>query len=250
MNVSRSKQFRAGFRLESWDLERLAHILGGDEMVTCISVEMADGTSYQLEHVAELKEIRNTSKRRITAVTMESSSTAFPVGNDHVVRIALVTIREGRSDTVRYHVSGTERKVDRLTRELDDWVASLSPWYSSLAVMNRVHFFLWTVAVVGTLALVSLVLHFALGSLAGISEAWPPGRLSSIATAVGLLSVALVGATLNLRQHRIFPAAEFRIGQNAEALKRSDRGRTRLLRASVGAAVVALGGSIAGVFLG
>lgn len=250
MNVSRSKEFRIGFRLDSWDLERLAQLLGGDELVTGLCVEMADGSSYQLEHVAELQDIKNTRERRITAVAMEKSSPAFLVDEDHAARLALVTVREGKSDTVRYHVSGAERKLDRLTRELDDWVASLRPWYSSLAVMERPRLFMWSVALVGTLALLVVALHLALGSSIAVPEAWAPGRFGSMATAGGLLTLAAVAATLNVRQQRIFPAAEFRIGQNEEALRRRDRRRTRLLGASVAGAVAALGGSIAGAFLG
>lgn len=250
MNVSRSKDYMIGFRIDAWDLERLAQLLGGNELVTGLVVEMVDGSNYQLEHVAELQDIKNVQERRIKAVTMESSPPAFLGSDDKSARLALVTVREGASDTVRYHVSGSERIVDRLSRELDDWVASLRPWYSSLAVMDGPRFLMWSVALVGTLALLVSALHLALGASLGVSETWAPGGLASIVTVAGLLTTAAVAAILNVYRHRLLPAVDFRIGQDAETAERLDRRRTRLLSASFGAAIVAIGGSIFGAFLG
>jgi hypothetical protein len=249
MHVSKSKDCRIGFRIDSWDLERLAGLLGGDELVTGIAVEMGDGSSYQLKDLGELQGVDNAAARPIRAITMESAPPAFMFREDNPPRVALVTIRDGACDTIRYHVSGPLRAVDSLTRELDEWVASLRPWYSSLAAMDRAGFFLRSTAAVGATAALVLVLYLALARSIGVFGAPTPGRLAWLPTAGGLLAVAAVAVILNLRRHRLLPVAQFRIGQGAEDSDRLDRRRARLLRAGVGAAIVTLCGSIVGVFL-
>ncbi len=235
MHVSKSKDCRVGFRIDSWDLERLAGLLGGDELVTGVAVEMGDGSSYQLKDLGELQSVDNAPAR--------------PFREDNPTRLALVTIRDGASDTIRYHVSGPLRAVDSLARELDEWVASLRPWYSSIAVMDRSRFFLWSAAVVGALSTIVLALYLALAGSISIFGAPAPGRLAWLPTAGGLLVVAAVAVILNVRRHRLLPVAQFRIGQGTEISDRLERRRTRLLRAGVGAAVLTLGASILGVFL-
>jgi hypothetical protein len=249
MNVSRSKDYRVGFRIDSWDLERLAQLLGGDELVTGLIVEMGDGSSYQLKNVGELQGVDNVPGRRIQAVTMESTPPAFTFSEDNPARLALVTVRDGGCDTVRYHVSGPSRVVDRLAQELDDWVISLAPWYSSLAAMDRVRFFLWSAAIVGALALLVLALYLTLGGTVSLADTWTPGRLAWLTAAGGLLTVAAVALFLNVRRDRLLPVAEFHLGHDKAGSERLNRRRARLLRASIGAAVVALGGSIVGAFL-
>ena len=249
MHVNKSKDCRVGFRIDSWDLERLAGLLGGDELVTGLAVEMGDGSSYQLKDVGELQSVDNAPARPIRAITMESAPPAFMFREDNPPRLALVTVRDGACDTVRYHVSGPLRAVDSLARELDEWVASLHPWYSSIAVMDRSRFFLWSAAIVGALSTLVLALYLALAGSISVFGAPTAGRLAWLPTAGGLLAVAAVAVILNLRRHRLLPVAQFRIGQGAEISDRLDRRRTRLLRAGVGAAVLTLGASIFGVFL-
>ena len=249
MHVSKSKDCRVGFRIDSWDLERLAGLLGGDELVTGVTVEMGDGSSYQLEDVGELQGVENAPARPIQAITVESAPPAFMFREDNPPRLALVTVRDGASDTVRYHVSGPLRTVDSLTRELDEWVTSLRPWYGSLAAMDRSRFFLWSAAIVGALSTLVLTLYLALAGSISVFGAPTAGRLAWLPTAGGLFAVAAVAVILNLRRHRLLPVAQFRIGQGAEISDRLDRRRTRLLRAGVGAAVLTLGASIFGVFL-
>lgn len=249
MNVSRSKDCRIGFRIAPWDLERLAQLLGGDELVTGIRVEMADGSCYQLENVGEFQSVNHVPGRRIRAVTMESAPPAFLFSEDHPARLALVTIQEGAGDTIRYHVSGPAQAADSLARDLDDWVRSVSPWYGTLAVMDRPRFFLWSVAIVGALALLVLTLYLTLGGAGSLADTWTPGRFASLAAASGLLTVAAMALALNLRRHRLLPVAEFHVGREEEKAAWLDRRRARLLRASVGAAIVAVGGSVLGAFL-
>jgi hypothetical protein len=249
MHVSKSKDCRVGFRIDAWDLERLAGLLGGDELVTGVAVEMGDGSSYQLKDVGELKGVDNAPARPIQAITIESAPQTFMFREDNPPRLALVTVRDGTSDTVRYHVSGPLRAVDSLTRELDEWVASLRPWYGILAAMDRAGFFLWSTAIVGATA--ALVLGFSL-SVAGSIDVFvgpTPGPYTWLPTAGGLFAMAGISVILNLRRHRLLPVAQFRIGQGAEDSDRLDRRRTRLLRAGVGAVVLTLGASIFGVFL-
>jgi hypothetical protein len=249
MNVSKSKDYRVGFQVDSWDLERLTQLLGGNERITGLAVEMSDGSSYQLENVGELESVKNAPERRIRAITIDSTPPAFSFGEDNPPRLVLVTVREGTSSTVRYHVSGPLRVVDRLTRELEDWVTSLRPWYGSLAVMDRSRFFLWSAAVVGALALFVLALYLTLGRTIGIAEASAPAQLTSLAAAGGLLTVTAVAAILNVRRRRFLPVAQFHFGRSKETSERLDRRRVRLLRTSIGAIIVAVGASIVAAFL-
>jgi hypothetical protein len=249
MHVSKSKDCRVSFRIDSWDLERLGGLLGGDELLTGVTVEMGDGSSYQLKDLGELEGVDNAPARPIRAITMESAPPAFMFREDHPPRLALVSVRDGASDTIRYHVSGPLRAVDSLARELDEWVTSLRPWYGSIAVMDGSRFFLWSSAIVGALALLVLVLYLALAGSINAFAAPAPRPLAWLPTAGGLLAVTAVAVIMNLRRHRLLPVAQFRIGQGTEHSDRLDRRRTRLLRAGVGAAALTLGASIFGVFL-
>ena len=249
MHVSKSNNCRVGFRIDSWDLERLAGLLGGDELVTGVTVEMGDGSSYQLEDVGELQGVKNAPARPIQAITVESAPPAFVFREDNPPRLALVTVRDGASDTVRYHVSGPLRTVDSLTRELDEWVTSLRPWYSSLAAMDRAGFFLWSTAIVGAMSALVLVLSLSVAGSINVFAGPTAEPFTWLPTAGGLLAMAGISAILNLRRHRLLPVAQFRIGQGAESSDRLDRGRTRLLRAGVAAVVLTLGASIFVVFL-
>lgn len=249
MDAIRSKDYRVGFRISFWDLERLAQLLGGEELVTCVAIEMTDGSSRVLEHVGEFKDVDNTPGRRIRAVSLESAPPAFFFSEDSPPRLALVTVRDGAADTVRYHVSGSPRVVDRLTRELDDWVTSIRPWYSSLAVMDRSRFFVASVATVGALAFLVLALYLTLGGTTVVAKALTPGFLLRFAAAGGLLTVAAGAALLNVRRGRFLPFAEFHVGQGERSTERLARQRRWLIRAAIVAAVVAVSGSIAGAFL-
>jgi hypothetical protein len=249
VTVSKSKEHRVGIRVDTWDIERLTQVLGGDELVTGLTAELGDGSTCRIENAAELESIENSPERRIRAIIAESTPPAFVFNEDRPSRLALVTVREGPGDTIRYHLSGSLRAVNDLSRELDDWMASLRPWYGSIAVMDRSRLVGWTALVVGALALLVHALYLALGGDMEPTGALTRGRWPWLAAAAGLLTVAVLGVILNLRRDRLLPAAQFRIGKAAATSARLDRQRAWLLRAGVLAAAVAVCGSIVGAFL-
>lgn len=249
MTISKSKECRVGIRVDTWDIERLAQVLGGDERVTGLAIEMGDGSTCRIDTAAELAGIENTPARRIRAITAESTPPAFLFNEEKPSRMALITVREGPGDTIRYHVSGSLRAVNELSRELDDWVTSLRPWYSSIAVMDRCRLMGWSATLVGALALLVHALYLGLTGSTGITAALVPGRLSWLVASAGLLLVVTLAVILNLRRDRLLPATQFRIGKGAETSARLDRQRAWVLRAGVLGAAAAVGGSILGAFL-
>lgn len=249
MTVSKSKEYRVGIRVDTWDIERLVQVLGGDERVTGLALELGDGSTQRIENAAELAGIENAPERRIRAITAESTPPAFLFNEGGPSRLALVTVREGQGDTIRYHVSGSLRAVNDLSREVDDWVTSLRPWYGSIAVMDRSRLVGWSALVVGALAMLVHALYLTLDSGIDLTGAMTPGRSSWLVAAAGLLTVAVLAVILNLSRDRLLPTAQFRVGRAVETSARLDRQRAWFLRASVFAAAVALGGSILGAFL-
>jgi hypothetical protein len=249
MTASKSRECRVGIRVDTWDVERLAQVLGGDELVTGLAVELTDGSTCRIENATELESIENARGRRIRAIVVESTPPAFLFNEEGTSRLALVTIREGPGDTIRYYVTGSVRAVNDLSRELDDWVASLQPRYGSIAVMDRSRLLGWSAAVVAAVALMAHALYLGVGGGTEFATGMTPARLPWLTTAAGLLTVAALAVVLNVGRDRLMPAAQFRIGKGVETSARLDRRRAWLLRAGVLAAAVAMGGSVLGVFL-
>ena len=44
MQIVKSREYRTGFQVGPWDMERLVQHLGGDESVTRVAVELGDGS--------------------------------------------------------------------------------------------------------------------------------------------------------------------------------------------------------------
>ena len=249
MRISKSRECRVGIRVDSWDVERLAQILGGDELVTGLTVDLADGSTCRIRNATELQSIDNAPERRIRAITAESTPPAFQFNEEGASRFALVTMREGPGETIRYHVSGSLRAVDDLSRELDDWVASLRPRYGSIAVMDRPRLLGWSAAVVAAIALLVHAVYFAAGGGTLVTASITQVRFPWVAAATGLLTVAALAVILNLSRDRLLPAAQFRIGRGVELTARLDRRVTWLFGTGLLAASVAVGGSILGAFV-
>ncbi|MFO7587945.1 MAG: hypothetical protein R6X22_07705, partial [Gemmatimonadota bacterium] len=210
MQIARSREHAQAFRLGAWDLERLVQVLGGDAKVTRIAVELADGSTIGVSNAREILEIPNAAGRSIEGITIESAPSAFLATPDDPPRLILVRLRDRVRGPISYHVSGDERAVERLAGALDDWCASVTPWYGDLATATRMLLAFRSVVALGGIALFVLAVHVLAGG-----AAWPaaaagsPAVLAARTAAAGAL-VLLSGAVLvaNLRRATLFPVAQ------------------------------------------
>jgi len=246
MQTVRSREHTGGFRLGSWDVERLVQVLGGDERVTHVAVELSDGTTVQLAHAGEIVDIPNASGRAIVGLSVESAPPAFLATTDDASRLALVRLRDTAWEPVSWYVSGDERAVQRLSRSLEDWVASVTPWYGRIATASRVALAVGSLAVLALLAVVALALYVVAGGDPRATASATPVALSAArASASGaLLLLAATAFVANVRRDRMFPVAQFLVGAGDERERRFARRRRWLLGAGSLAAILAAAGSV------
>jgi hypothetical protein len=246
MQTVRSRDHAGGYRLGPWDVERLVQVLGGDEKVTGVAVDLSDGTSLRLSHAGEILEVPNADGRAIVGLTVESAPAAFLATPDDPARLALVRLRDRHRGPVSWYLSGDERAVQRLAEALDDWVASITPWYGGIATASPVALGIGSLAVLGLLSLVVLALYVLVGGAPpGASSVATTGMAAVRGTAVAALLLFAGTATLaNLRRDRLFPVAQFLVGAGDERDRRFARRRRWLLGAGSLAAVLAAAGSL------
>lgn len=234
------------FRLGAWDVERLVQILGGDERITQVAVELSDGTTLRLSHAGEIPAVPNARGRRIVGLALESAPPAFLGTDEAPPRLALVQLRDRPWGPVSWYLSGDERAVRPLSGALEDWAASVTPWYGGIATASRVALALGGLGALGLLAVVATALYLLAGGApfpaAAPSASW---AAAARAAAVGALLVVAATAALGiLRRDRLFPAALFLVGAGDERERGLARRRGWLLGAGSLAAVLAAAGSI------
>lgn len=247
MQIVKSREYRTGFRVDPWDLERLIQELGGDEAVTRIAVELGDGSSLTVPHVAALAEVPNLQSRPITSVWIESAPPAFLSPQDSSSRLAIIQLRALGSFGPSFHVSGDERAVLDLATKIEDWVESITPWFGRLAFMDRPGLLLRGFLILGCIAALTVGLFTALQAMLLGAAINAPGVLAVPARLlpVGCL-VTLAFGTLwvGMRPKSIFPAAQIRLGEGESRSDRSDRLRSLVFGLSGVVAVVAVAGSL------
>jgi hypothetical protein len=246
MQTVRSREHAGGFRLGSWDVERLVQALGGDEKVTHVAVELSDGTTLQLTHAGEIVDIANADARAIVGLSVESAPAAFLATTDDPSRLVLVRLLDRTWGPVSWYVSGDERAVQRLSRSLADWVASVTPWYGRIATAPRVALAVGSLLVLALLAVVALALYLIAGGDPRATVSATPVGLAAVrgAASGALLLLAATAVVANLRRDRMFPVAQFLVGAGDERERRFARRRRWLLGAGGVAAILAAAGSV------
>jgi len=247
LQIVKSREYRTGFRVEPWDLERLIQELGGDEAITRIAVELGDGSSLTVPHVAALADVPNLHSRPITSVWIESAPPAFLSSQDSSSRLAIVQLRALGSFGPSFHVSGDERAVLDLATRIEDWVESITPWFGRLAFMDRPGLLIRGSFVLGCFAAVTVGLFTALQALIPGAAIHAPRVLAVAArlSPVGCLVVLALGTLwVGMRPKSIFPAAQIRLGDGESRSDRSDRLRSLVFGLSGVVAVVAVAGSL------
>ena len=251
MQIVKSREYRTGFRVEPWDIERLVQHLGGDENVTRVAVELGDGSSLTVPHAGALSSVPNLPARPITSVWIESAPPAFIASEESPSRLAIVQLRDRGSFGLSIHVSGDERAVRDLAANLEDWAGSISPWFGRLAFMDSPGLLFRGLLALGCLVGITLGGSTILrGILPGSLLSVPASvALGTRLVALGCLALlALLTLWAGMHPRSLFPVAQFRFGDGESRSNRSDRRRNLVLRWSgVVAAVGATGSMLAGI---
>lgn len=247
MQIVKSREYRTGFRVGPWDMERLVQHLGGDESVTRVAVELGDGSTMTVPHAGALSSVPNLPGRPITTVWLESAPAAFLASEESPSRLAIVQLRDSGSFGLSYHVSGDERAVRDLAAKLEDWVDSVTPWFGRLAFMDPPGLFLRGTLAIGCLAGFTLGLSAALRGLLSRPAISAPGGLAVGADILAIGCMALLASGIlwvSVRPHWLFPVAQIRFGDGESRCNRSDRLRNLVFRWSGVVAVAAVTGSM------
>ena len=241
MHTIRAREYRRAFRVNSWDIERLVDLLGGDEKIRAIVVEFGDGSSTTLQHAGELAELPNPASRPIRRVWFESHPPAFLVQSDEMPRLTIVELQDGAAFGVAVHVSGDEKAVRDQSLQLERWANSISPWYGALAYVDRILLAGGALLLLGTIASVGMLLGLLIAG-SSLLDAWQTlptlGVPARVAAGVGLALLAGTLVRVGSSPRRYFPRAEFRFGQGEERFRRTDRRRGRTLGATAAVALI------------
>lgn len=245
MNAMKSSERSFGVHLTPWDLERLVQILGGDEMLTGLSVDLSDGSTVSPERPTEIAQLKNDKGRVIDTVTLESAPPPFSFADAPVARVAIVSLHRSRSATIRYHVSGEHREVMRLSRELDEWSSSVTPWYGRLATLDAPRLGGGVLLLASALALISATLFLLLGGQAGGSPS-----VYAVVAVVALGALLAAGLAIAARPSFVFPVALLTVGGGERRAHRLARRRALVLWGSGALAVLTLVGSVLAALAG
>ena len=165
------------FVLDEKQVRSLAKILQNYAGKPSISVDCADDATRSFESVDKLLEYENAKSRRITSLSLRSTS--------YTESYKLAEMREASIDFTRgvypkwnttyisVRVSGTEERASITKRELDEVTAGSRPWYSWVSKINELD--LWVLFVV--------ILYAPLFQFGAISS---PQTLLNILTVGGL----------------------------------------------------------------
>jgi hypothetical protein len=247
MRIVRAKEYRTGFVVDAWDLERLVQALGGDGRLTRITAELGDGTSATLDATAEAVELPVGRGRAVRTVTVESLPPTFAASDPETPTLVVLHLRDAAHASVAWHVSGEEKAVFETSRQIEDWVDSVRPWYGRLAGLDR-----------PALALrvgLGAAIVAAFGTAVGLAARGLPARFglvplpafaltARIGALVALLLLLGLSAALVIRPRSFFPVAVFSFGRDAAAQGAEVR-HAKLVRFGLATAAVVLWAGVA-----
>jgi hypothetical protein len=224
MKVTKNKDTRLGFVVDSSALEELGRILDSANNEKEISVYLADGTSYEYNNIKDVLNLPNSKNRPIKKISFK---TRFQEG-----MWALITLHgDTPFDTISYYLTGDEDKdVLYLADTIDEWICSIKPWYSQIATVNSFSFVsIWILAVYS----VMLIMWVELATLKDFLER----GMMPVPTPSGTVILVVIVILAYTIRSKMFPVSTFAIGNGLQRHNRIETWR-KVFRAVILAIIV------------
>lgn len=238
MSTTKSRYIRMAYLLDADRLRQLVTLL--EENVTdqidlsdsllvkdkdiAYSVDFSDGTSRTFNSLEGVLVLPNSSKRRITSLSLSTPYFYGPIR-------ASIRFRQDRSLAVNYDLTGDDKEVLSLSDTLDEYVLGVRQWYSALTRLSVAGFLVLLYGGVWVVGNLVVAADYLFPSLLPIESA------SSSETSIGqqglvygvLLAAFVVAWLFDWLFKKVFPVSTFAIGQGTERHKRLGTGRAIFL---------------------
>jgi len=119
--AAKTRSIDMAFKVDAELLKRLTAILSeaGDSLE--YTAKFSDGSTVQYSRIEEVIDQPNSARRAISSLIAEVAGEG---------KSAFVILRRNAAPSVEYTVNGPQRDVLYLADKLDDWISTVSQWYS------------------------------------------------------------------------------------------------------------------------
>jgi hypothetical protein len=238
MSTKKSRYVRMAYLLDADKLRQLVSLLG--ENVTShidvsesplvndkeidYSVDFSDGTSRDFSSIEDVLNLPNSSKRRITSLSLSTPPFYSPIR-------ARVGFRQDRSIAASYDLTGDDKEVLSLADKLDEYMLGVRQWYSPLTRFSFFWLLCFLYGVVFVLWNLTMGADYLFPNLLPIessaSSESSPG-VQGVVVGAFLIIITVVWL-LDWLFRATFPVSTFAIGQGIERHERLNKFRVIFL---------------------
>jgi hypothetical protein len=141
-----------------------------------------------------------------------------------------IDVRSDNSDyTAKYYVGGDTESETNLSKDIDDWLDEIRPWYHHIATINFIWLLLGIFIAIFAVMFVGAIFYVTFSLLSrDLSEPFPESprtvglALLTILLNWGWLFLIIIGAIVNLIRKPLFPLTTFALGQGIKRKRQLD----------------------------
>lgn len=181
-------------------------------------VEFSDGTSRTFSSIEDVLELPNSSKRRISKLSISTPYFYGPIQ-------ASVDFRQNRELAASYNLKGEDKEVLALADKLDEYMLGVRHWYSPLTRFSFLGLMIFLPIIMVVLGGMAVAADYFFPNLLSSGDSSSSG--SELREAIGIYSVVmLIFASMwvfGWLLKRVFPVSTFAIGQGIDRHKRLNK---------------------------
>lgn len=225
MQAKKDITYSRAFVLDAPALQKLDEIVIKDSGAVSYEVRLSDGTVLEPANLDDVLSLPNPETRQIRRITVSGPYRA-------PLHINLSVQDDSFDDTVNVSIRGEEKEVVFVSRELDDWVASISKDYGFISITST------------KTILVQMSMVAAGFLLFGIPSDRHWGAKSQVvATIMGAVLIFMAFCRTLFRRW-VFPIAIFAIGDGVRRRKIYESRQNRFTLWAIGGVIVAFALSV------
>jgi hypothetical protein len=213
--TTKTKPFKVAYRLDRQGFERIVGILKEVSPDVKISVGCSDGSSIEFSTPDELLDFPNSQSRRIQSLSLRT-----PWGEEPHIN---VRFRSSESSTpIEYEISGDDKSVFYYSGKLDECVSTYRLWYTPFAFLDFTVFVFGLVIVGFVILLLWSFFSLSRSDLSQVVKEEKTNRELFVQVVFWLSfgSLFVLGAATNFFRNRLFPFANFLIGDGINRFER------------------------------
>jgi hypothetical protein len=209
--TTKTRSLNIAFVLEPASLQQLANILSESGGPLEYTVKFADGSSVTYPAIGEVVALPNPTKCSIVSLIAGTSASEF--------RAASIVFRKSPEPTVEYTISGPQQQVVYLAYKLDQWVATITQFYSRFYQPVYAGLAIVFAAIIPPVLVWNHVIAHFLPNVPRETTPWHWQKSVSVVCMWVLLGAAT----------KLFPTATFAVGQGAKRHETFKKVREALL---------------------